>query len=69
MVVRVVVPEKLNDKQRKLLKELGESLGLESLGKDNRSLFEKLIDAVGMRLGSSLLFTHYSLLVYVMSNE
>jgi DnaJ-class molecular chaperone len=49
--VRVVVPEKLNDKQRKLLKELGESLGLESLGKDNRSLFEKLIDAVGDAFG------------------
>ena len=49
--VRVVVPDKLHDKQRKLLKELGESLGLESLGKDNRSLFEKLIDAVGNALG------------------
>ncbi|OQA46698.1 MAG: Chaperone protein DnaJ [Chloroflexi bacterium ADurb.Bin325] len=49
--VRVVVPEKLNDKQRKLLNELGESLGLESLGKDNRSLFEKLIDAVGDAFG------------------
>ena len=45
--VRVVVPDKLNEKQRKLLQELGESLGLESLGKDNRNLFEKLLDAVG----------------------
>lgn len=51
VVARVVVPEKLNDKQRKLLKDLGESLGLESLGKDNRNLFEKLIDAVGNALG------------------
>lgn len=51
MVVRVVVPDRLNDKQRKLLKELGESLGLESLGKDNRSLFEKFLDAVGNALG------------------
>ncbi len=51
VVTHVVVPEKLNDKQRKLLKELGESLGLESLGKDNRNLFEKLIDAVGNALG------------------
>ncbi len=51
VVARVVVPEKLNDKQKKLLKELGESLGLESLGKDNRSLFEKLIDAVGDAFG------------------
>jgi len=45
------VPEKLNDKQRKLLHELGDSLGLESLGKDNRSLFEKIIDSVGNALG------------------
>jgi molecular chaperone DnaJ len=51
VAVRVVVPEKLNDKQKKLLKELGDSLGLESLGKDNRNLFEKLIDAVGNALG------------------
>ena len=49
--VRVVVPDKLNEKQRKLLKELGESLGLESLGKDNRSLFEKFVDAVGDAFG------------------
>lgn len=49
--VRVVVPDKLNEKQRKLLKELGESLGLESLGKDNRNLFEKFVDAVGDAFG------------------
>jgi molecular chaperone DnaJ len=47
VTVRVVVPEKLTDKQRKLLKDLGETLGLESLGKDNRSMFEKFLDAVG----------------------
>ena len=35
----------------KLLLELGQSLGLESLGKDNRNLFEKLIDSVGNALG------------------
>jgi len=51
VVVKVVVPEKLNDKQRKLLHELGDSLGLESLGKYNRSLFEKIIDSVGNALG------------------
>lgn len=51
VVVRVVVPEKLNDKQRKLLKELGETLGLDTLGKDNRTLFEKFMDAVGNALG------------------
>ncbi|MGE5604024.1 MAG: molecular chaperone DnaJ [Nitrososphaerales archaeon] len=50
--VKVVVPERLNEKQRKLLKELGESLGLESLGKDNRNLFERFMDAVGDALGS-----------------
>jgi molecular chaperone DnaJ len=49
--VRVVVPEKLTDKQRKLLKELGESLGIESLGKDNRNLFEKFLDGIGDALG------------------
>ena len=43
----VVVPDKLDDKQRKLLQELGESLGLESLGKDTRNIFEKFLDAVG----------------------
>jgi len=51
VTVRVVVPERINEKQRKLLQELGESLGLESLGKDNRSLFEKLLDAVGDAFG------------------
>jgi molecular chaperone DnaJ len=49
--VKVVVPERLNDKQRKLLMELGQSLGLESLGKDNRNLFEKFLDSVGNALG------------------
>ena len=47
VTVRVVVPDKLDRKQRKLLEELGESLGMESLGKDNRNLFEKFLDAVG----------------------
>jgi molecular chaperone DnaJ len=49
--VRVVVPEKLTDKQRKLLQELGETLGIESLGKDNRTLFEKILDGIGDALG------------------
>ena len=49
--VKVVVPERLNEKQRKLLRELGESLGLESLGKDNRNLFERFLDSVGNALG------------------
>lgn len=51
IVVKVVVPERLNDRQKKLLHELGESLGLESLGKDSRNLFERLIDSVGNALG------------------
>lgn len=44
---RVVVPVKLNEKQRKMLKELGDSLGIESLNKDTRSVLEKILDAVG----------------------
>jgi molecular chaperone DnaJ len=51
VTVKVVVPDRLNDKQRKLLEELGESLGLEALNKDNRSLFEKILDAVGNVFG------------------
>jgi molecular chaperone DnaJ len=51
VTVRVVVPDKLNDKQRKLLEDLGESLGLEALSKDNRSLFEKFLDGVGNVFG------------------
>ena len=47
ITVRVVVPDKLDPKQRKLLEELGETLGMESLGKDNRNIFEKFLDAVG----------------------
>jgi molecular chaperone DnaJ len=51
VTVRVVVPDRLNDKQRKLLQELGDSLGLEALSKDNRSLFEKFLDGVGNVFG------------------
>jgi molecular chaperone DnaJ len=51
VTIRVVVPDKLNDKQRKLLQDLGESLGLEALSKDNRSLFEKILDSVGNVFG------------------
>jgi molecular chaperone DnaJ len=49
--VRIVVPEKLTEKQRKLLQELGETLGMESLNKDSRSLFEKILDGIGDALG------------------
>ncbi|HEX9116860.1 MAG TPA: molecular chaperone DnaJ [Anaerolineae bacterium] len=51
ITIRVVVPEKLTEKQRKLLQELGETLGIESLGKDNRTLFEKILDGIGDALG------------------
>jgi molecular chaperone DnaJ len=51
VTVRVVVPDKLSDKQRKLLQELGESLGLEALNKDDRSLFEKILDTLGNAFG------------------
>jgi molecular chaperone DnaJ len=51
ITVRVVVPDKLNDKQRELLEELAESLGLEALNKDNRNLFEKILDSVGNVFG------------------
>jgi molecular chaperone DnaJ len=47
ITAHVVVPVKLNEKQRKLLKELGDSLGIESLNKDTRSVLEKILDAVG----------------------
>ncbi len=47
ITARVVVPVKLNEKQRLLLKELGDSLGVESLNKDTRSVLEKILDAVG----------------------
>jgi len=47
ITARVVVPVKLNEKQRKMLKELGDSLGIESLNKDTRSVLEKILDAVG----------------------
>jgi molecular chaperone DnaJ len=51
VTLRVVVPEKLTEKQRKLLQELGDSLGLEALSKDTRSLFEKFLDGVGNVFG------------------
>ena len=47
VTVRVVVPDKLNDKQRKLLQELGDTLGLDCMQKDTRNIFEKFLDAVG----------------------
>ena len=50
VTVQVVVPTKLTARQRKLLEELGESLGSEQLG-DNRGFFDKLADAIGDAFG------------------
>ena len=48
VTARVVVPERLDAKQRKLLRRTGrDRWGMESLGKDNRSIFERIMDAVG----------------------
>ncbi len=47
VTIRVVVPTHLNDKQRRLLRELGETLSTENLNKENRSVFEKIVDAIG----------------------
>lgn len=50
VTVRVVVPTKLSARQKRLLAELGESLGTENLG-DDRGFFDKLADAIGDALG------------------
>jgi molecular chaperone DnaJ len=49
--IRLVVPDKLNDKQRKLLEELGDTMGLDCMEKDTRNIFEKFLDAVGNLFG------------------
>ena len=49
--VRLVVPDKLDDRQRKLMQELGETMGLECMQKDTRNIFEKFLDAVGNTFG------------------
>ncbi len=50
VTVRVVVPTKLTAGQKKLMQELGESLGSDNLGAD-RGFFDKLADAIGDALG------------------
>lgn len=50
VTVRVVVPTKLTPRQKKLLEELGETLGTDQLG-DSRGFFDKLADALGDALG------------------
>jgi molecular chaperone DnaJ len=46
VAIKVVVPSQLNPKQKKLIEELGESLGTPKLG-DERGFFNKLADALG----------------------
>ncbi|MCB0247496.1 MAG: J domain-containing protein, partial [Anaerolineae bacterium] len=44
--VKIVVPTQLTPKQKKLLEELGETLGTPKLG-DERGFFDKLAGALG----------------------
>ena len=46
IVVKIVVPTQLTPSQKKLLEELGESLGTPKLGAE-RGFFDKLADALG----------------------
>ncbi len=46
--VRVVVPTDLNDEQKRLMAELGHSLGYDEVGGDNKGLFDKFKDALGV---------------------
>jgi molecular chaperone DnaJ len=46
VVVRVVIPTKLTERQRKLLEELAEALGSE-VGDGKRSVFERMREALG----------------------
>ena len=50
ITVRVVVPTKLTQEQRELLKELGESLGTQKLGQE-KGFFDKVLDVIGEALG------------------
>ncbi len=53
VTVRVVVPTHLTDEQRELLQRLGETLSSENLNKENRSVFEKIMGAIGDAFKSS----------------
>jgi molecular chaperone DnaJ len=44
---RVVTPTKLDERQRELLRQLGETFGDEPPASDNRNFFERMIDALG----------------------
>jgi molecular chaperone DnaJ len=48
IVTRIVVPTKLNERQRELLNELAEEWGAEPINKRDGGFFSKLKDAIGM---------------------
>ena len=45
--IRVAVPTELTEEQRQLLQRLGETLGTRNLNTENRSVFDKIMDAIG----------------------
>ena len=45
--VRTITPTRLNDEQKELLRQLGESLGQEVIPQQNRGFFERMVDALG----------------------
>ncbi|NOZ29335.1 MAG: molecular chaperone DnaJ [Chloroflexi bacterium] len=45
--VRVVVPTELTEEQRQLLRKLGETLGTKNLNTETRTVFDKIVDAIG----------------------
>ena len=51
IAIKVIVPNQLNAKQKKLLEELGETMGTPKLG-DERGFFDKLAGALGDAFGS-----------------
>ncbi len=50
VTVKVVVPTRLNRKQRELLRQLGETLGEENLGRD-KGLFDRIVETIGDAFG------------------
>jgi molecular chaperone DnaJ len=51
--VRVMVPTELTDEQRQLLQRLGETLGTKNLNTETRTVFDRIIDAIGDALKGS----------------
>lgn len=44
---RIVTPTRLDDRQKDLLRQLGETLGQEVIPQDSRGFFERMVDALG----------------------